>query len=56
MKSLKKYILLILLCLPMALYAQVDSKYLEGAVPVVDGKVTFTTSIKAKGMTKVQIY
>lgn len=56
MKNLKKYLLLILLCLPMALQAQVESKYLEGAVPVVDGKVTFSTSIKAKGMTQDQIY
>lgn len=47
---------MILLCLPMALQAQVDSKYLEGAVPVVDGKVTFSTSIKARGMTQAQIY
>ena len=47
---------MILLCLPMALQAQVDSKYLEGAVPVIDGKVTFSTSIKAKGMTQAQIY
>lgn len=56
MKNLKKLILMILLCLPMALQAQVDSKYLEGAVPVVDGKVTFSTSFKAKGMTQSQIY
>lgn len=56
MKNLKKYLLLVLLCLPMALQAQVDSKYLEGAVPVVDGKVTFSTSIKAKGMSSTQIY
>lgn len=56
MKNLKKYLLLVLLCLPMALQAQVDSKYLEGAVPVVDGKVTFSTTIKAKGMTQAKIY
>ena len=56
MKNLKKLILMILLCLPMAIQAQVDSKYLEGAVPVVDGKVTFSTNFKAKGMTQSQIY
>lgn len=56
MKNLKKYLLLILLCLPMALQAQTESKYLEGAVPVVDGKVTFSTNIQAKGMSSAQIY
>lgn len=39
---MKKHLLLFLLWLPMAIYAQVDKKYLEGAVPVVDGKVTFS--------------
>lgn len=56
MKNLKKYLLLILLCLPMVLQAQTESKYLEGAVPVVDGKVTFSTNIQAKGMSSAQIY
>ena len=56
MKNLKRYLLLMLLCLPMALLAQVESKYLEGAVPVVDGKVTFSTTINSEGMSKAQIY
>ena len=56
MKNLKKYLLLILLCLPMALQAQTESKYLEGAVPIVDGKVTFSTNIQAKGLSSAQIY
>lgn len=56
MKNLKKHLLLVLLCLPMALQAQVESKYLEGAVPVVDGKVTFSTTIEAQGMNRSQIY
>lgn len=56
MKNLKEYMFLILLCLPMILQAQTESKYLEGAVPVVDGKVTFSTSIQAKGMNSAQIY
>ena len=47
---------LILLCLPMILQAQTESKYLEGAVPVVDGKVTFSTIIQAQGMSASQIY
>jgi len=33
-----------------------DAKYLAGAVPVVDGKVTFTTTIQAPGKTKAQIF
>ena len=53
---MKKHILLLLLCLPLAIQAQVDSKYLEGAVPVVDGKVTFTADIKAKGLSQEQIF
>lgn len=53
---MKKYILLFLLCLPMAFYAQVQSKYLEGAVPVVDGKVTFSQKLHAKGLPKEKLY
>ena len=53
---MKKYLLLFLLWLPMAIYAQVDKKYLEGAVPVVDGKVTFSQELNAKGLTKDQLY
>lgn len=56
MKNLKKYLFLIFLCLPMVLQAQTESKYLEGAVPVIDGKVTFSTSIQAQGMSASQIY
>ena len=60
----------LLLSLPLALSAQentwekpkaktqqnTDQKYLEGAVPVVDGKVTFTTTISAPGKSCQQIY
>ena len=56
MKNLKEYLFLILLCLPMLHQAQTESIYLEGAVPVVDGKVTFSTSIQANGMNYSQIY
>ncbi len=34
----------------------VDQKYLAGAVPEVNGKVLFETTIKAPGKTKAQIY
>lgn len=33
-----------------------DQKYLAGAVPVVDGKVTFTTTIKAPGKNVREVY
>ena len=33
-----------------------DEKYMAGAVPVVDGKVTFTTTIEAPGKSAKQIY
>jgi colicin import membrane protein len=35
---------------------KVDEKYLKGAVPEVDGKVVFSTSINAHGKTAAQIY
>jgi len=35
---------------------KVDEKYLKGAVPEVDGKVVFSTSINAPGKTATQIY
>ena len=58
------------MCLPMAAVAQdnsweqnttavkanVNPKYLAGAVPEVDGKVVFETTIEAPGKTKKQIY
>ena len=34
----------------------VDSKYLVGAVPVIDGKVVFETNISAPGLSAGQIY
>lgn len=33
-----------------------DQKYLAGAVPVVDGKVTFTTTIKTPGKSVREVY
>lgn len=53
---MKKMILGVLLCLPLALWAQDGDKYLTGAVPVVDGKVTFTTELTTAGMNKEQIF
>lgn len=51
-----KQLLLLLFLLPGTLYAQIDPKYGEGAVPVENGKVTFTKEIKLPGQTREQIY
>lgn len=36
--------------------ANPDLKYLEGAVPVVDGRVEFSTEIQAPGKSKAEVY
>jgi flavin reductase (DIM6/NTAB) family NADH-FMN oxidoreductase RutF len=51
-----KKILLLLMMIPFLGFAQTPSKYLEGAVPVVDGKVTFTQSIRIPSKTKAEVY
>ena len=67
---MKRLIIAMAMCLPMAAVAQdnsweqnttavkanVNPKYLAGAVPEVDGKVVFETIIEAPGKTKKQIY
>ncbi len=47
-----KKILYLLLMIPAMVWAQTDAKYLAGAVPVVDGRVTFTQTINVPGLTK----
>ena len=48
---MKRILLFLLACCPMLLCAQEDnSKYLAGAVPVVNGKVIFTEVIQASDM------
>lgn len=69
---MKKFFIAIMLCLPMMATAQntweqqevdatgkaynPDQKYLEGAVPVVDGKVQFIKTIEAPGKSAKQVY
>lgn len=53
---MKKIILSILLCLPLFGSAQTDEKYLEGAINLKDGKVTFSTEMNVASMTKEQVY
>lgn len=50
-----KRILLLLLVIPVLLHAQ-SEKYMEGAVPLVNGKVIFTRNIDVPSFTKEQIY
>ncbi len=63
---MKKLIFAMMMCLPMAASAQntwemptqannSDAKYLVGAVPVIDGKVTFKTTVEAPGKTADQV-
>jgi colicin import membrane protein len=67
---MKKLFFTLMMCLPMAMMAQntwempedngtavnPDQKYLVGAVPVVDGKVTFHTVVDAPGKSAQQVY
>ena len=48
--------MILLMCLPFITMAQVDSKYMEGAVTTSNGKVEFSTEMKIPAMTKEQIY
>ena len=52
---MKKFITLLLCCLPFLVCAQTDEKYLEGAITFKDGKVTFSTEMVMPAMTKDQI-
>ena len=53
---MKRIILLLLVCLPLIGFAQTDKKYLEGAIPLVNGKVTFTSEMNVGTMSKEQIF
>lgn len=55
---MKKIFLLLLLCIPVWANAadKNDKKYLEGAVPEVNGQVLFQQTFSVKGKTKEQIY
>ena len=53
---MKNIITALLFCLPIFIHAQTDTKYLEGAITLKDGKVTFSTEMIVPAMTKEQIY
>ena len=45
-----------MLCIPSLLHAQEETKYLQGAVPEINGKVTFTRTIEAPALSQEQIF
>lgn len=51
-----KHLFLLFAFLPFLLAAQEDSKYLEGAVPVENGKVVFSQEIKVPSLAKNEVY
>ena len=52
-----KSLLFLLLLLPLSLFSQeVDSKYLAGAVPEVDGKVVFSQTLNIPNMSQDKIF
>lgn len=53
---MKKILSLLFIYLPITLFAQTNTQYLEGAVPVTDGKVTFTSEINTPGLSKEQAF
>ena len=53
---MKKILSLLFACLPITMTAQSEGQYLEGAVPIVDGKVIFSTEMSIESMSKEQIY
>lgn len=52
---MKKFLLSVLICLPLLAKAQTDEKYLAGAIPVVDGKVSFTTEMQVPALSQEQL-
>lgn len=55
---MKRFFLLLSLCLPLVVLAQktVDPKYMAGAVPEVNGKVIFQKDYELRGKTKAEIF
>ena len=51
-----KQLLLLTLFIPTLLWAQDDSKYLAGAVPLENGKVVFAKEINAPSFSKDEVY
>lgn len=57
MRKLSLLAIMLLVCLPISMRAQDDqTKYLEGAVPVIDGKVVFERELSLPGVKQNAIY
>ncbi len=52
---MKKFLLSVLICLPLLAKAQTDEKYLA-SYSVVDGKVSFTTEMQVPALSQEQLY
>ena len=55
-KHIMKHLFLLFLLIPVTLFAQVDKKYLAGAVPVVDDRVVFTEELNLPGRSQNDIF
>lgn len=53
---MKKIILLLLICFSLPTFAQTPDQYLKGAVPIIDGKVTFSKEMNVSSLNQEQIY
>ena len=53
---MKNLISILMLCFSLIASAQTDEKYLTGAVPLIDGKVEFSTELQVPAMSQQQIY
>lgn len=55
-QTMKKLLLMLMLCLPLLASAQTDPKYLAGAVTMNEGKVSFQKEFQAPSLSKQEIY
>ena len=53
---MRKLISIFMLCFSLIASAQTDEKYLTGAVPLIGGKVEFSTEMQVPAMSQQQIY
>ena len=58
---MNRFLAILLLCFPLALAANetkdnTDPKYLENAITLVDGKVTFQQTLEAPSLSKEELY
>ncbi|EJX07798.1 hypothetical protein, secreted [gut metagenome] len=55
-QTMKKLLLMLMLCLPLWASAQTEPKYLAGAVPMKEGKVSFQQEFRAPSLSKQEIF